>query len=81
MNILNGGLHADNNLDLQGFMIVPAGAGSFVDMFAGWVGKYPVVSIEDGLTVPQRTRREIQPAPAHRGGDRGKGQILRDEDP
>jgi enolase len=29
MNILNGGAHADNNLDLQEFMIVPAGAGSF----------------------------------------------------
>ena len=29
MNILNGGLHADNNLDLQEFMIVPAGACCF----------------------------------------------------
>ncbi|OIO02093.1 phosphopyruvate hydratase [Candidatus Desantisbacteria bacterium CG_4_10_14_0_8_um_filter_48_22] len=29
MNILNGGMHADNNLDLQEFMIVPAGANSF----------------------------------------------------
>jgi enolase len=29
MNILNGGMHADNNLDLQEFMIVPAGASSF----------------------------------------------------
>lgn len=29
MNILNGGLHADNNLDLQEFMIAPAGAPSF----------------------------------------------------
>jgi len=29
MNIVNGGAHADNNLDLQEFMIVPAGAGSF----------------------------------------------------
>lgn len=29
MNILNGGLHADNNLDLQEFMIVPAGASCF----------------------------------------------------
>jgi enolase len=29
MNILNGGAHADNNLDLQEFMIVPAGAESF----------------------------------------------------
>jgi len=29
MNILNGGSHADNNVDLQEFMIVPAGAPSF----------------------------------------------------
>jgi enolase len=29
MNILNGGRHADNNVDLQEFMIVPVGAGSF----------------------------------------------------
>ena len=29
LNILNGGKHADNNLDLQEFMIVPAGAPSF----------------------------------------------------
>ncbi|MCG2702761.1 MAG: phosphopyruvate hydratase [Candidatus Omnitrophica bacterium] len=29
MNILNGGLHADNNLDLQEFMIMPVGADTF----------------------------------------------------
>ncbi len=29
MNILNGGAHADNNVDIQEFMIVPAGASSF----------------------------------------------------
>ncbi len=29
MNIINGGVHADNNLDLQEFMVVPAGAESF----------------------------------------------------
>ena len=27
MNILNGGRHADNTVDLQEFMIMPAGAG------------------------------------------------------
>jgi len=26
MNILNGGSHADNNVDIQEFMIVPVGA-------------------------------------------------------
>ncbi len=29
MNILNGGKHADNNVDIQEFMIVPVGADSF----------------------------------------------------
>jgi len=29
MNILNGGLHADNNLDFQEFMIMPIGAPTF----------------------------------------------------
>ncbi len=29
MNILNGGMHADNNLDLQEFMIMPIGAPTF----------------------------------------------------
>jgi enolase len=29
MNILNGGKHADNNVDIQEFMIVPAGTDSF----------------------------------------------------
>ena len=29
MNVLNGGAHADNGLDIQEFMIMPAGMGSF----------------------------------------------------
>ena len=29
MNVINGGAHADNNLDLQEFMIIPVGAPSF----------------------------------------------------
>ncbi len=31
MNILNGGAHADNNVDFQEFMIMPVGAGSFAE--------------------------------------------------
>lgn len=31
MNIINGGAHADNNVDLQEFMIVPVGMGSFAE--------------------------------------------------
>jgi len=29
MNVINGGSHADNNVDFQEYMIVPAGAGNF----------------------------------------------------
>jgi enolase len=29
MNVLNGGVHADNNIDLQEFMVMPVGAASF----------------------------------------------------
>ncbi len=29
MNVINGGAHADNNIDIQEFMIIPAGAPSF----------------------------------------------------
>jgi enolase len=29
MNILNGGSHADNNVDIQEFMILPVGATNF----------------------------------------------------
>jgi enolase len=31
MNVINGGAHADNRLDLQEFMVVPAGAETFSD--------------------------------------------------
>jgi enolase len=31
MNILNGGMHADNNVDLQEFMVMPVGATSFAE--------------------------------------------------
>jgi enolase len=31
MNIINGGVHADNNVDLQEFMIMPFGAPTFAD--------------------------------------------------
>ncbi len=31
MNVVNGGRHADSNVDMQEFMIVPAGAGNFAE--------------------------------------------------
>ena len=33
MNILNGGAHADSNVDIQEFMIAPIGASSFAEAF------------------------------------------------
>jgi len=35
MNILNGGAHADNNVDFQEFMVMPVGAPSFSEGCAG----------------------------------------------
>lgn len=37
MNIINGGAHADNNLDFQEFMIRPKGFGSFEEAFRAGV--------------------------------------------
>jgi enolase 1/2/3 len=31
MNVINGGVHADNNLDIQEFLIMPVGASTFAD--------------------------------------------------
>jgi enolase len=31
MNVINGGAHADNNIDLQEFMVMPVGAASFTE--------------------------------------------------
>ena len=40
MNILNGGAHADNNVDLQEFMIMPTGAENFREGFRWCVEIY-----------------------------------------
>ncbi|MCJ7750833.1 MAG: phosphopyruvate hydratase, partial [Armatimonadetes bacterium] len=40
MNILNGGSHADNNVDLQEFMVMPVGASSFHDALRIGTGVY-----------------------------------------
>src|SRR5213078_2897681 len=31
MNVINGGAHAQNSIDLQEFMVVPVGAGTFAE--------------------------------------------------
>lgn len=53
MNILNGGAHADNNVDIQEFMIMPVGASSFKEalrMGAEVFHSLKVVLKEKGLT-------------------------------
>jgi len=40
MNVLNGGVHADNSVDFQEFMIVPVGAASFAEALQWGVETY-----------------------------------------
>ena len=56
MNILNGGSHADNNVDIQEFMIMPVGAKSFseclrmnVDIFHALKGILKAKGLSSGL--------------------------------
>jgi enolase len=43
MNVLNGGAHADNNVDFQEFMIMPVGAASFAEALRWGVETYHVL--------------------------------------
>ena len=43
MNVLNGGAHADNNVDFQEFMIMPVGAASFSEALRWGVETYHVL--------------------------------------
>ena len=40
MNVLNGGAHADNNVDFQEFMVAPVGAASYREALEWGVGTY-----------------------------------------
>jgi enolase len=49
MNVVNGGAHANNNLDVQEFMLVPSGLGSFADALRAGVETFHALkSILDG---------------------------------
>ena len=43
LNILNGGAHADNRLDVQEFMVLPVGAGDFAEALRWGVEVYHVL--------------------------------------
>ena len=54
MNILNGGAHADNGLEVQEFMVVPAGAPTFAEALRAGVEVFHALKAnlkKDGLTV------------------------------
>ena len=40
MNVVNGGVHADNNVDLQEFMVMPVGAASYAEALRWGVETY-----------------------------------------
>ena len=40
MNILNGGEHADNNVDIQEFMVMPVGAAELSKKHFVWALKF-----------------------------------------
>ncbi len=43
LNILNGGEHADNNVDIQEFMVMPVGAANFREALRMGGQKYSIV--------------------------------------
>ena len=54
LNVINGGAHAENSIDLQEFMVVPLGAGSFAEGLRVGVEVYhalKVLLLERGLDV------------------------------
>ena len=61
MNVINGGRHADNNLDFQEFMIVPLGAPSFPEAIRQGVEVYHALR-------GQLTRRSLTTAVGDEGG-------------
>ncbi len=61
MNVLNGGEHADNNVDLQEFMLVPVGAASFSEGLRWGTECYHV--LKDVLA-----RRQLSTAIGDEGG-------------
>ena len=84
MNVLNGGAHADNNVDLQEFMIVPVGAVSFAEGLRWGAETYHALEgAAEGARALDRSRRrrrvrarpavERGRAAAARGGDRAGG--------
>ena len=74
MNIINGGVHADNPIDFQEFMIMPVGAPTFREAPAHGGGDFPHPEEVAARRRPQhqcrrRGRLRAQPEIAGRGAD------------
>ena len=72
MNILNGGEHADNNVDVQEFMIMPVGAATFAEALRWGAEIFHAlkkVLHDKGLSHRRRRRGRLRPEPGlQRGG-------------
>ena len=67
LNILNGGAHADTNVDVQEFMIAPIGAASFSEALRMGAEVYQALKSvlkQRGLTHQRRRRGRLRPRPA-----------------
>ena len=75
MNVINGGVHADNSIDMQEFMIMPVGAPSFAEALRWGTETYHVLKgiLHDrGSVDGGRRRRRVRPEPRiERGRDPG----------
>ena len=72
MNILNGGAHADSSVDVQEFMVVPAGVGSFSEALrAGAEVFHALRSILKRARTVDRCRRRGRIRPEPEGQPRG----------
>ena len=74
MNIVNGGAHADNPIDFQEFMILPAGASSFAEGLRWGCGDLPHAEERPEERRPQHQcgrRGRLRPQPRLRRGGAG----------
>ena len=71
MNILNGGAHADNNVDIQEFMITPIGAATFSDALRWGAEVYHALKSvvkQRGPLHRRRRRGRLRPRPRAQPG-------------
>ena len=84
MNVVNGGVHADNSIDFQEFMVMPVGAPSFARGAA--LGHRDLPHAEEGAArsrpVDRRRRRgRLRPQPGHATRTRSRSSSRRSRRP